>query len=164
MNEIKLGKSNPEIFDKLKVKSDGKPTLFTSVAQTSIKGGKNMSVTVFDPKDTKAVISAILASNMNLNPQLDPKNPQILKIPFSGSTADAKQATIKNLKDNYDLYKNGIDKNSLSSLRGDVMKQFKKSTLTDDLKKAVANIEKLHKKFSDQLSEQFKSAEKALAK
>ncbi|KAL6023900.1 ribosome-recycling factor [Candidozyma auris] len=61
-NEAKLGKSNPQIFDNLIINTADGEFPFTSTAQTAVKG-RNFMITVFDPSNTKHIVSAILASN-----------------------------------------------------------------------------------------------------
>ncbi|ODV96797.1 hypothetical protein PACTADRAFT_22617, partial [Pachysolen tannophilus NRRL Y-2460] len=165
ITEIKLGKSNPKLFDRLKLNIDGKEVLFTAVAQTTTKGGRSLNVTVFDPKNAKTVVSAILASGLNMNPEMDTKNPQLLTVPLPPPTAESKMENLKNLKENFEYFKNNnSNKFSLNFVRSEYLKNFKKSKLDDDLKKTVAEIEKLHKKYAELLNEQFKAAEKSLMK
>lgn len=73
ITETKLGANNPTIFDKISVDTGKGRQIFTSVAQTAMKG-RNLIITVFDPNNTKHVVSAILGSGLNINPEPDRKS------------------------------------------------------------------------------------------
>lgn len=157
--EVKMGKANPDIFNKIKIKIDNKTTqLFTEVAQTTLKNGRFLTITVFDPNNVKKVISSILSSNLNMNPEIDPKNPQLLKVSLPTSTAEVKQKQTKLLKETMDQ-----SKTSLNHLRGVVMKDLKKVTGSKDIVTALTkNIDKVYQSYSDELMTALKNAEKSL--
>ncbi|ANZ76258.1 BA75_03050T0 [Komagataella pastoris] len=161
INEIKLGKSNPKIFDSLKVSIAKDLQPFPSVAQTTTKG-RNLLVTVFDPSLVKHVVSSILSSGLNLNPEIDPKNPQLLKVPLTAPSAETKKETLKALKNNLEHYRHSItNRHSLASIRAHYLKEFK-GNKEDSIKKLVNEIEKVHKDYSNSIHEQFKKVEKTL--
>lgn len=165
-NEAKLGKTSPSVFDKLVIATKDGEFPFTSVAQTAIKG-RNFVITVFDHDHVQAIINAVLASSLNLNPQTDPSNKQTLKVPLPPLTAESKQEDAKALKAVFEKYKNGSGK-SLAAIRHDVRaaasKITKKGRLSDDENKQMAEFDKLHKTYVDKLTEIFKAAEKAITK
>lgn len=160
--EAKLGKANTSIFDNLEVHlSHGQAAKFTDIAHTTLKG-RSLLITVFDPKDTKNVVSAVIGANLNLNPQVDPKNPQLLKVPLPSPTAEVKNETAKQLKVVFETFKSSSSKYSLSSVRGDAMKELKSLKKSDDLKKTMAQVEQLYKQYLKQLSDNYKDLEKAV--
>ncbi|ODQ81755.1 hypothetical protein BABINDRAFT_6409 [Babjeviella inositovora NRRL Y-12698] len=165
VTEVKLGKSNPKIFDHLKVDIHKKELPFTQVAQTNAQGGRNLIITVFDPSDAKNVVSAILAADMNINPQQDPNNSQLLKVQLPPPSADSKVESIKALKREFDYLKTAnANKSSLTDIRGRAIKPFKNSKMSDIEKKIIQDIEKIYKKYVDLLADTFKAAEKSLLK
>ncbi|QOU22883.1 hypothetical protein BRETT_003070 [Brettanomyces bruxellensis] len=158
--QLKMGKSNPKIFDHLKVQlSNQKTANFQQIAQTVMKGNKFLNVTVFDPNDTKHVVSAILGANLNLNPVVDPKNPQLLKVLLPNSTKELKEKQLKRLKELTDNYKTSHNnRNSLASLRNKYMKQIKAAEGSQDaIKKLENSIEKVYRSNADQLSKRYKN-------
>ncbi|CEP63762.1 Rrf1p LALA0_S09e01926g [Lachancea lanzarotensis] len=161
LNELKAGTSNPTIFDKLKV---GKENFkFTDVATTSMKGRNNLLVTVFDPKDTKSVISTILAAGLNLNPERIPNNVQQLKVALPPPTTETRKQSCKLLKDVFEEYKNSANKNSLGHIRAEVLKELKTiDKKNDSVKKVIQDLEKIHKDYTSKLQEALKQAEKSV--
>lgn len=168
-NEAKLGKTNPQIFDHLQVETADGEAVFTSVAQTALKG-RNFIITVFDPANTKHVVNAVLASDLNMNPIADPSNKQMLKVPLPPVTTESKKENVKHLKTIYEKYRNGPGgsgkhASTLAAIRADVKsKVAKKKKLTDAETKVWTEYEKLHKSFTEKLGEVFKTAEAAMMK
>lgn len=159
----KQGNSNPNLFDDLKVAlNHGEVADFLSIAQTSLKG-RNLIITVFDPIYAKHVISAILQTNLNLNPEHVPNMPQQLKVSLPPVTRETKLDIVKELKKNFEFFKNSNSfKYSLSSNRADALKELKQFKKNDQTKKTTNDIEKLHKKYTNDLQELFRSAEKQI--
>lgn len=165
LTELKMGKANPTIFDKLKIKIDDSYTAtFPEVAMTAVKGSNFLNVTVFDPSHTKKIVSAILEANLNLNPEVDPKNPQLLKIKLPNSTKELKEKQIKAMKELLDQYKsNAALKNSLVAIRSHFMKELKNTEGSKDvIKKITDDIDATYKTYVDKFQTAFKNAEKSL--
>lgn len=162
-HEIKLGKTNPNIFDHLSVKIDNKPTRFNSLAQTSIKG-RNLIITVFDNSNVQSLKNAILDSNLNLNPTEDSMNKQILKVPLPPITTETKSENVKLLKTHYEKFKSN-NTNSLNSIRHDIKQKFTKAKTKSDAElKEYKKFEDLHKLYLDKLHDALKNNEKTLMK
>jgi ribosome recycling factor len=167
-NEVKMGKANPRIFDKFTVTTHDGEVPFTSVAQTTVKG-RNFIITLFDPANSKHVINTVLGSNLNLNAQVDPTNKFTLKVPLPPINTETKKESVKQLKETFEKFKHSPQKNqSLSAIRTDVKHKFqtklKKKKPTDSEQKVLNDFEKLHKQYTDKLSEIFKAAETAIMK
>ncbi|CAR24873.1 Rrf1p [Lachancea thermotolerans CBS 6340] len=159
LSEIRAGSASPSIFDKLSVGKEN--SKFTDVATTSMKGKNSLIVTVFDPKDTKSVVSSILAAGLNLNPEKIPNNDQQLKISLPPPTTETRKQTCKQLKEVFEEFKNSANKNSLGHIRGDILKQLKNiDKKNDSVKKVIQDLDKLHKEYTNTLQEQLKQAEK----
>ncbi|BAO39717.1 ribosome-recycling factor [Kluyveromyces marxianus] len=159
--EKKIGTASPAIFNDLKVGKDGQK--FTNVAATSLKGRNSLIVTVFDPKDTKNVVSAIMGAGMNLNPERIPNNDQQLKVSLPPITTETRQALCKDLKKVFEDYKHSAMKDSLGHIRSEIMKDLKHlEKKNDDVKKVIQDIEKVHKEYVNKLQEQLKQAEKSI--
>lgn len=164
LTAIKMGKSNPDIFDNLKIKIDSSYTAnFKEVATVSSKGNF-LNVVVFDPNHTKRIISSILEANLNLNPEQDPNNEQLLKIKLPNSTKEVKTQQIKEMKELLDQYKsnNGF-KSSLQAIRSVFMKDLKNVDGSKDIvKKISTDIDSTFKSYSEKMTDAFKKNEKTL--
>lgn len=160
LNETKQSVANPHIFDNLKLK-DGKA--FTDIASTSLKGKNSLLVTVYDPKDTKQVVSAIMAAGLNLNPERIPNNDQQLKISLPPPTTESRMNMCKELKAVFEEYKNSSSKHSLGHIRTEIMKDIKSLSKKDDsARKGIQDVEKVHKEYVNKLQDQLKQAEKSI--
>ncbi|KAK6460103.1 ribosome recycling factor-domain-containing protein [Scheffersomyces coipomensis] len=168
-SEIKMGKTNPKIFDKLQVTIDAEEQPFTSLAQTSIKG-RNFIITLFDPSNGKHIINSILGSDLNLSAQADPTNKYTLKVPLPSITSETKKESAKQLKEIFEKFKNGNTKSSPSlaiirtEIRSKFEKQLKSHKKKDSELKELTKFDKLHKQYVDKLTESFKTAEAAILK
>lgn len=168
-NEAKLGKTNPQIFDHLQVGTADGEAQYTSLAQTAVKG-RNFIITVFDPANTKHIINAVLASDLNLNPIADPSNKQMLKVPLPPVTTESKKESVKHLKTIYEKVRNGSggsgkNASTLAAIRADIKHKItKKKKMTESETRVWNDYERLHKTFVDKLGEVFKAAETAILK
>ncbi|AET38683.1 Rrf1p Ecym_3184 [Eremothecium cymbalariae DBVPG len=161
LGDKKLGVANGNIFNHLTVGTE--KMKFTDLAATSLKGRNSLTVTVFDPKYTKKVISAILASGLNLNPERIANNEQQLKIPLPPVTTEVRQQLCKDLKKVFEEYKGSSNVHSLSHIRGEVLRDLKAlQKKNDSVKKVIQDVEKLHKTYVLKLQEQLKQAEKKI--
>ncbi|QLG70492.1 hypothetical protein HG535_0A04320 [Zygotorulaspora mrakii] len=160
LNEAKQGVTNPRIFDSLKMPNG---IIFTNVASTSLKGKNSLLVTVYDPKDTKNVVSTIMAAGLNLNPEKIPNNDQQLKISLPPPTTESRIKLCKTLKVVFEEYKNSSSKHSLDHVRGEILKELKSLLKKDDsVKKVIQDIEKTHKGYVEKFQNQLKQAEKSI--
>lgn len=168
-NEIKLGKSSPNIFDKLMIETEDGEQIFTNVAQTTLKG-RNFVITVFDPANTQHIVNAVLSSDLNMNPQVDPSSKLTLKVPSPPVTTETKKENAKHLKQVFEKFKSSTTKSnaSLHAIRTDVRNKFQKKMSskrgTDEEQKLLNEFELLHKKYNDKLQDAFKNAETAILK
>jgi ribosome recycling factor len=165
LTELKMGKANPKIFDNLKIKIDDSYTApFPEVAMTAMKGTNFLNVTVFDPSHTKRIVSAILEANMNLNPEVDPKKEQLLKIKLPNSTKELKEKQIKQMKELLDHYKSNANfKQSLVAIRSGFLKDLKNVDGSKDIiKKLSTDIDSTYKSYAEKFTNAFKSTEKSL--
>ncbi|AJU28140.1 Rrf1p [Saccharomyces cerevisiae YJM428] len=161
MNEIKQGNFNPKVFNSLVFKNNRK---FTDIATTSLKGKNALLITVFDPKDVKTVISGVLAANLNLTPERVPNNDLQLKVSLPPPTTESRLKVAKDLKRVFEEYKQSSLKDSLGTIRGSILKEFKSFKKDDAVRKAERDLEKLHKDYVNKLHDQFQKVEKSIVK
>ncbi|ODQ65916.1 ribosome recycling factor [Nadsonia fulvescens var. elongata DSM 6958] len=166
--ELKQGKANAKIFDHLVISLDHKKeSLLPEIALVTVKAGRGLVVTVYEPKNVKHIISAVIGMNLNMNPQIDPKNPQILNIALPPVTSATKKEMVKDLKHEFEHFKTSPSKHSLNGIREDAMKiirQIKnsKGASKDDANKINKTFEVVHKKYMDELLANYKTLEKSL--
>ncbi|CAI4039417.1 hypothetical protein SMKI_08G0820 [Saccharomyces mikatae IFO 1815] len=161
LNEIKQGNFNPKVFNSLTFRNNRK---FTDIATTSLKGKNALLITVFDPKDVKTVISGVLAANLNLTPERVPNNDLQLKVSLPPPTTESRLKVTKDLKRVFEEYKQSSLKDSLGTIRGSILKEFKSFKKDDAVRKAERDLEKLHKDYVGKLHDQFQQVEKSVTK
>ncbi|KAL3231083.1 Ribosome-recycling factor, mitochondrial [Nakaseomyces bracarensis] len=158
LNEKRQGSFNSKIFDKLVLKNGRS---FKDMATTALKGKGSLLITVFDPNEVKNIVSAILAADLNLNPERVSTNNQQLKVPLPPPTTESKQQLCKELKTVFEKYKQSQSKASLGHIRTEVMKELKSLQKKDEsIKKIIQHVEKIHKDYVNKMTEQLKQAEK----
>ncbi|EGW34276.1 uncharacterized protein SPAPADRAFT_135104 [Spathaspora passalidarum NRRL Y-27907] len=164
--QVKLGKTDPRIFDNLKVNIHNDLVPFTSLASTSVKG-RHFIITLFDPAYGKHIINALIDSDLNMSGQLDPANKFTLKVPVPSITTELKKENAKQLKEIYEKFKVGKT-NSLAAVRSDIRTKFlkdaKSSKIGDEETKTLDEFEKLHKSYTDKLTNVFKTTEASILK
>lgn len=62
-----------------------------NIARVAMKGPRAITITAFDAADVKHIISAVIGANLNLNPQPDPKQEQVLRVPLPPTTSETKR-------------------------------------------------------------------------
>lgn len=136
-----------------------------NIARVAAKGPRTLTITAFDAADVKHIVAAVLGADLNLNPQPDPKQEQVLRVPLPPSTSESKKEIVKNLKHEYEHYKNSPTKKSLTSLRADAMKALKKATGSkSDLFAVKTKVEDIFKAKCTTLADALKQAEAATLK
>lgn len=161
LNTTRQATTDIHMFDKLKL-TDG--TVFTDVASTSVRGKNSLLITVFDPQQVKKVVSCILAAGLNLNPErvAGEGNEQLLVVPLPPQTRETRLLKVKELKEVYETFRNSNMHWSLSHIRKDSMQHLKKVQQDDSVKKAIKELENIHKEYANKLTEQYKQVEKNL--
>ncbi|AGO09917.1 AaceriAAL074Cp [[Ashbya] aceris (nom. inval.)] len=163
LGQMKVGKPDAKMFDELAVGNEKQK--FTELAATSVKGKNMLIVTVFDPKDTKRVASAIVGAGLNVNTERVLENQQQLKISLPPVTTETRERLCRDLKKVFEEYKNSANRNSLGHVRSEVLKELKKlDKKNDSVRKVIQDIENLHKEYTSMLQEQLKHAEKSAMK
>lgn len=137
---IRAGRANPHLLDKLTVEYYGVPTPVSQVANISIPEARQIVIQPWDAKLLSAIEKAIYASNIGLNPNNDGK---IIRLIFPPLTEERRIELTKQVK------KDGENaKVAIRQIRRDAMENFKKmkknSEITeDDLKDAEKDVQEI---------------------
>ena len=144
LSEVRAGRANPAILDKIKVDYYGTPTPVNQVASVSVPEARTIVIQPWDASILGAINKAILSSDIGINPQNDGK---LLRLNFPPLTEDRRKEIVK------DVQKLAEDtKIQIRNVRRDTiekLKAMKKSgELTeDDLKQAEKKTQDLTDKF-----------------
>lgn len=140
LSEIRAGRANPAILNKITVEYYGVPTPINQVAGISVPEARTIVIQPWDASVLKSIEKAILASDIGLNPNNDGK---VIRLNFPELTEERRKELVKDIKKMAEEAKVAI-----RSIRRDGIDEFKKqqkeSLITeDDLRTAEEDIQKI---------------------
>ena len=159
LSEIRAGRANPAILNKITVDYYGVPTPINQVAGISVPEARLIVIQPWDASILKEIEKAILASDIGLNPNNDGK---VIRLAFPELTEERRKELVKDIK------KIGEDsKVSIRAIRRDGIDKAKslqkESTITeDDLKRAEEQIQKITDKKIEEIDQIIANKEKEI--
>ena len=148
--EIRAGRANPAVLDKVRVDYYGTPTPINQMAAVSVTEARTLTIQPWDVSTVRSIEKAIQASDIGINPQSDGK---IIRLIFPPLTEERRKEIVK------DISKMGEDaKIAIRSVRRDAiekLKALKKSSeiTEDDLKQGEKKIQDLTDKFCKEIDQ-----------
>ena len=140
LSEIRAGRANPAVLNKVKIDYYGVPTPISQVAGVSVPEARLIVIQPWDASVLKEIEKAILASDIGINPNNDGK---VIRLAFPELTEERRKELVKDIKKMAEEAKVAV-----RSVRRDGIDEFKtkqkNSEITeDDLKVAESEIQKL---------------------
>lgn len=134
-SEIRAGRANPAILNKIKIDYYGTPTPVNQVAGISVPEARLIVIQPWDLSVLKEIEKAILASDIGINPNNDGK---VIRLTFPELTEERRKEIVKDIK------KQAEDaKVAVRNVRRDgidiVKKSLKDSEITEDEEKQAEN-------------------------
>ncbi len=151
--EIRAGRANPSVLDKIKVDYYGTPTAINQLAAVSVTEARTLMIQPWDASILRSIEKAIQTSDIGINPQNDGR---AIRMIFPPLTEDRRKEIVK------EIAKMGEEsKVAVRSVRREAMdklKSMKKSgeITEDDQKHGEKKIQELtdnHIKTIDSLTE-----------
>ncbi|MCH3971981.1 MAG: ribosome recycling factor [Oscillospiraceae bacterium] len=146
--EIRAGRANPNVLNKVTVDYYGAPTPINQLAAVAVSEARVLTVQPWDPSVCRMIEKAIQTSDIGINPQSDGK---VIRLVFPSLTEDRRKELAK------DISKRAEEgKVAVRSIRRDAMEHLKgmkkKGELTeDDLKIAEKKTQDLTDKYCKQI-------------
>ena len=139
-SEIRAGRANPAILNKITVEYYGVPTPINQVAGISVPEARLIVIQPWDVSVLKEIERAILASDIGLNPNNDGK---VIRLSFPELTEERRKELVKDVKKIAEESKVAIRAIRRDGI--DEAKSMEKESLMteDELKKAEDQIQKL---------------------
>ena len=139
-SEVRAGRANPAILNKVKVDYYGVPTPINQVAGVSVPEARLIVIQPWDASVLKDIEKAIVAADIGLNPNNDGK---VIRLAFPELTEERRKDLVKDIKKMAEE-----SKVSVRAIRRDGIdeaKSLQKEGLIteDDLKKSEDQIQKL---------------------
>lgn len=159
LSEIRAGRANPAVLNKIKIDYYGTPTPINQIAGISVPEARLIVIQPWDAKALKEIEKAILTSDLGINPNNDGK---LIRLNFPELNEERRKELVKEVK------KMGEDaKVAIRSIRRDGIDEFKamqkNSEITEDeLKMAEDNIQKITDKNIDEIDKLTDGKEKEI--
>ena len=157
--EVRAGRANPAILNKIKVDYYGVPTPISQVAGISVPEARLIVIQPWDLSILKEIEKEILKSDIGINPNNDGK---VIRLAFPELNEERRKEIVKGIK------KTAEDsKVAIRSIRRDGIEEFKKkqkdSEITEDeLKMAEDEIQKITDKYVAEIDKLLDSKEKEI--
>ena len=155
--EVRAGRANPAILNKVKVDYYGVPTPISQVAGISVPEARLIVIQPWDMSVLKEIEKAILASDIGITPNNDGK---VIRLSFPELNEERRKELVKDIKKTAEEAKV-----SIRSIRRDGLDEAKKSQkdgdiTEDDLRNAETEIQKLTDKKTDEIDRILTAKEK----
>ncbi len=143
-SEIRAGRANPAVLDRVKVDYYGSPTPVNQLAAVSVTEARTLTIQPWDASVLRQIEKAIQISDIGINPQNDGK---IIRLIFPPLTEDRRKEIVKDVQKIAEDTKVQIRNARRDTL--DKLKAMKKAgELTeDDLKQAEKKTQDLTDKY-----------------
>lgn len=159
LSEIRAGRANPAILNKITVDYYGTATPINQMAGISVPEARLIVIQPWDMSVLKEIERAILASDIGITPNNDGK---VIRLNFPELNEERRKELVKDIRKMSEESKVAV-----RSVRRDGIDEFKKmqkeSIITeDDLKQAEDQIQKLTDKYVEQIDKITKNKEKEI--
>ena len=148
LSEIRAGRANPAILNKIRIDYYGTPTPINQVAAVSVPEARLIVIQPWDASVLKEIEKAILASDIGINPNNDGK---VIRLAFPELNEERRKEIVKDVKKMAEeakvavrnVRREGIDKAKADQKAGDITE--------DELKNAENEIQKLTDKYVEEI-------------
>lgn len=144
-NNIKAGRANPHILDKIVVDYYGVPTPLKQIGNIQTPEARVLMITVWDTSILKEVEKAIIAANTGITPNNDGK---VIRMIFPELTQERRKELCKNLRATAENTKVAL-RNARRDIN-DSIKKFKKDSLISEDEAGIYEKE-VDKKLAEQI-------------
>ena len=157
LSEIRAGRANPAILNKINISYYGVPTPINQVAGISVPEARMIVIQPWDVSVLKEIEKAILASDIGINPNNDGK---LIRLNFPELTEERRKELVKDIKKIAEESKVAI--RSIRREGMDMVKNLNKTSqiTEDELERDEDAIQKLTDKYIDQIDKILADKEK----
>lgn len=157
--EVRAGRANPAILNKVKIDYYGTPTPINQVAGVSVPEARLIVIQPWDASILKEIERAILASDIGINPNNDGK---VIRLAFPELNEERRKELVKDIRKTAEEARVAV-----RSIRRDGMDEFKKkqkdSEITEDeLHSAEEQIQKITDKKIEEIDTILENKEKEI--
>ena len=158
-SEVRAGRANPAILNRISVEYYGTPTPINQVAGISVPEARLIMIQPWDASILKDIEKAILASDIGINPNNDGK---VIRLSFPELTEERRKELVKDIKKTAEeakvavraIRRDGIDKAKAMQKNSEITE--------DDLRGAEDTIQKLTDKKIEEIDKVLGDKEKEI--
>ena len=140
LSEVRAGRANPAILNKVKIDYYGTPTPINQVAGVSVPEARLIVIQPWDVSVLKDIEKAILASDIGINPNNDGK---VIRLAFPELTEERRKELVKDIKKMAEEAKVAVRAVRRDGIDEAKTKQKNSEITEDELKNAENDIQKL---------------------
>ena len=157
--EVRAGRANPAILNKVKIDYYGTPTPINQVAGISVPEARLIVIQPWDASILKEIERAILTSDIGINPNNDGK---VIRLAFPELNEERRKELVKDIRKTAEEAKVAV-----RSIRRDGIDEFKKKQkdaeiTEDDLHTAEEQIQKITDKKIEEIDAILSNKEKEI--
>ena len=150
LSEVRAGRANPSILNKVKIDYYGTPTPINQVAGISVPEARMIMIQPWDVSILKEIERAILASEIGINPNNDGK---VIRLVFPELNEERRKELVKEIKKYAEdakvvirnIRRDGIDKAKTMQKDGEITEDELKAAETEIQKITDKNVEEIDK-------------------
>ncbi|MBQ3415237.1 MAG: ribosome recycling factor [Clostridia bacterium] len=157
--EVRAGRANPAILNKVKIDYYGTPTPINQVAGVSVPEARLIVIQPWDVSVLKEIEKAILASDIGINPNNDGK---VIRLAFPELTEERRKELVKDIKKIAEEAKVAVRQVRRDGLDEFKAKQKNSEITEDELKQAENDIQKITDKNIDEIDKILENKEKEI--
>ena len=150
LSEIRAGRANPAILNKVKIDYYGTPTPINQVAGVSVPEARLIVIQPWDLSVLKDIEKAILASDIGINPNNDGK---VIRLAFPELNEERRKEIVKDIRKIAEeakvairsIRRDGIDEAKTAQKNSEITEDELKAAETEIQKITDKNIEEIDK-------------------
>lgn len=159
LSEVRAGRANPAILNKVKIDYYGTPTPINQVAGVSVPEARMIVIQPWDASVLKDIEKAILASEIGINPNNDGK---VIRLAFPELTEERRKELVKEIKKYAEETKVAV-----RNVRREAIDKFKGmqkdgDITEDELKQAEDEVQKITDKNVEEIDKMIDNKEKEI--
>ena len=140
LSEVRAGRANPAILNKVKIDYYGTPTPINQVAGISVPEARLIVIQPWDASILKDIEKAILASDIGINPNNDGK---VIRLSFPELNEERRKELVKDIKKMAEEAKVAVRAVRRDGIEEAKAEQKEGNITEDELKQAENEIQKI---------------------
>ena len=159
LSEVRAGRANPAILNKIKIDYYGTPTPINQVAGVSVPEARLIVIQPWAASVLKEIEKAILASDIGINPNNDGK---VIRLAFPELNEERRKDLVKDIKKMAEEAKVAVRAIRRDGIDEAKAKQKDSQITEDELKSAETEIQKITDKYVEEIDKLLEQKEKEI--